>query len=48
MDKNSYYVDPSNSIFSKKEILEFESETVKLNKEGKGDQAVFFLRKNKN
>ena len=43
--ENSYYVNPSKSIFSKKEIEKFEEETKMLNEKGKGDQAEFYLQK---
>ncbi|MBK7630791.1 MAG: class I SAM-dependent methyltransferase [Ignavibacteriales bacterium] len=45
MDKRSYYVNPKNSIFTKKEIVEFEKRVLEFNKNGEGDQAEFYLQK---
>lgn len=45
LDNNSYYVNPKKSIFTKKEIYEFEKLTEELNKNGEGDQAEFYLQK---
>ena len=45
MDEQSYFVNPLGSSFSADQIDEFEKETVKLNKDGDGDQACFYLRK---
>lgn len=45
MDNDSYYVNPKRSIFTKKEIYEFEKHTEELNKSGEGDQAEFYLQK---
>lgn len=41
----SYETNPDNSIFSKKEIVNFNRHTKQLNKINKGDQAVFYLIK---
>ena len=43
--ENSYYVNTSKSIFSKKEIDKFEEQTKILNGKGEGDQAEFYLQK---
>jgi len=43
--ENSYSVNPPKSIFSKKEIRIFEEKAKRLNFEGRGDQAVFYLEK---
>lgn len=45
MNDNSYFINPKESIFSDKEIKEFEEETKKLNEEGGADQAVIYLEK---
>ncbi len=45
--KNSYAINPKNSIFSKKEIRSFEREAKNLNKQEKGDRAVFYFKKHK-
>ena len=45
MDKKSYFINPRESIFSDKEINEFEKETKRLNEEGEADQAVIYLEK---
>jgi SAM-dependent methyltransferase len=45
MDKRSYMVDPGNSLFSAEQIEGFEAKAAELNLQGKGDQAVFYLRK---
>jgi len=42
---NSYAENPMTSIFSKSQIKQFEKEAVLLNKNRKGDQACFCLRK---
>ena len=42
---NSYYVNPKNSIFTSDEIAGFEEKTRKLNENGEGDQAEFYLKK---
>lgn len=43
--ERSYFVNPSNSIFSPEEIAAFEARAAELNRAGEGDQAVFYLRK---
>lgn len=45
MDERSYFINPNESIFSKKEINEFEKETKRLNKNGRADQAVIYLER---
>ncbi len=45
MDKRSYYINPSKSIFTKNQIAEFENRVLELNKNGEGDQAEFYLQK---
>jgi 2-polyprenyl-3-methyl-5-hydroxy-6-metoxy-1,4-benzoquinol methylase len=45
MAENSYYKDPSKSIFTKKEVRNFQKEAVRLNRENRGDTAAFYLRK---
>lgn len=47
MDNRSYYINPKKSIFSSKEIEEFEKITIELNHAGEGDQAEFYLQKTK-
>jgi len=42
---NSYKVNPSKSIFSKKEIRLFKKKAKQLNSIGQGDQAAFYLEK---
>jgi SAM-dependent methyltransferase len=42
---NSYKVNPSKSIFSKKEIRLFKEKAKQLNSIGQGDQAAFYLEK---
>ncbi len=44
-DQNSYAVNPEQSAFSQRDIAEFEKRSHKLNKQHKGDQAAFYLRK---
>lgn len=44
-DENSYAVNPSQSIFSKKEIRKYEILARELNEKGMGDRACFYLRK---
>lgn len=41
----SYYVNPSKSIFSKKDIKSFKQRAKELNAENLGDQAAFYFRK---
>ena len=43
--ENSYSINPSKSIFSKKKIKMFEKKAKKLNSKGRGDQAIFYLGK---
>lgn len=43
--ERSYGVNPSKSIFSKKDMKQFERTAKNLNREKRGDQAVFYLRK---
>lgn len=45
LDEKSYYTNPNKSIFTKKEISDFELKVIELNKNGEGDQAEFYLRK---
>jgi len=45
MDEKSYFINPDASIFSDKEIKEFEKETKKLNENGGADQAVIYLER---
>jgi hypothetical protein len=44
-EPKSYAINKKNSIFSKAEIEEFEMLTRELNITGKGDQAIFYLKK---
>ena len=43
--ENSYSVNPSKSIFSKREIRIFKEKAKKLNSESRGDQVAFYLKK---
>lgn len=43
-DPRSYFRDPKRSIFTPRQILEFESEARALNENGAGDSACFYLR----
>lgn len=45
VDDRSYFINPDKSVFSKAEIQFFEEETKKLNNDGHGDQAGFYLKK---
>ena len=45
MDEPSYYINPSESIFTKNQIAEFENQVLELNKNGEGDQAKLYLQK---
>ena len=45
MDEKSYYINPKKSIFTQKEIDEFELRTKELNENGEGDQAEFYMQK---
>ena len=42
--ERSYGVNPRNSIFTADEIREFENHAARLNENGEGDQACFYLR----
>jgi 2-polyprenyl-3-methyl-5-hydroxy-6-metoxy-1,4-benzoquinol methylase len=44
-DARSYLVSPNKSIFTKRQIADFEKRAAELNDVGLGDQAVFYLRK---
>jgi SAM-dependent methyltransferase len=44
-DPHSYLMNPKNSLFSKKDILEFSKRAKELNAAKLGDQAVFYLKK---
>jgi SAM-dependent methyltransferase len=46
--KNSYYINPKESIFTTRELNEFRKLAVELNKIYRGDQAQFYLRKGDN
>jgi len=43
--KDSYYENPDNSIFTKKQIAVFKKKTLELNKNKEGDAACFYLQK---
>jgi hypothetical protein len=43
--ENSFYINTSKSIISKKEIDKFVEQTKILNGKGEGDQAEFYLQK---
>lgn len=43
--KKSYAINPSESIFTKKEIIEYGKLARKVNEEKRGDRACFYLRK---
>ncbi|MCH8170332.1 MAG: class I SAM-dependent methyltransferase [Bacteroidetes bacterium] len=45
MDEKSYFINPKSSIFSDKEIKEFEKETKLLNENGGADLAVIYLER---
>jgi SAM-dependent methyltransferase len=45
MNEKSYFINPDNSIFTKKEIEDYEKQTIVLNKNKEGDQAEFYLQK---
>ncbi len=45
MDSRSYLVNPEQSLFTAKQISEFAAEAARLNEQGQGDQAVFYLFK---
>lgn len=44
-DNRSYFENPKNSIFTKKQIKEFKAKTIELNKNNEGDAACFYLYK---
>lgn len=44
-DPRSYAVSPKSSIFKRSDLIEFERKAQRLNEEGQGDQACFYLRK---
>lgn len=44
-DERSYAMNPAASVFGKAEIDRFEAQARRLNREGRGDQACFYLRK---
>lgn len=43
-DEKSYYVNPTGSVFNKRDIISFRSKAKDLNRQGRGDQAIFFAR----
>jgi len=45
--ENSYYINPKKSIFSSRQIRNFKKKTKRINKENRGDCAVFYIRKNR-
>lgn len=45
IDSKSYFENPKNSIFTKKQIKEYKAKTIELNKNNKGDAACFYLYK---
>jgi SAM-dependent methyltransferase len=45
LDDRSYYANPGKSIFTKEDIDKYEMQTKKLNENGEGDQAEFYLQK---
>jgi SAM-dependent methyltransferase len=45
MDERSYAVNPAASIFSQRQIAEYEELAQQLNADGEGGRAVFYLRK---
>jgi SAM-dependent methyltransferase len=44
-DERSFFVNPSNSVFTPEEIAAFDARAAELNRAGDGDQAVFYLRR---
>ncbi len=48
MSARSYLVNPSGSLFSESQIKAWQEDSVRLNLEGKGDWATFYLRKPSN
>lgn len=47
-DDSSYAVDPKRSIFNEQDIASFSKKAKELNKNQKGDQAIFIMRKKNN
>ncbi|MCK9151634.1 class I SAM-dependent methyltransferase [Methanobacterium alcaliphilum] len=47
MDKKSYLINPERSIFSKKDIENFKTQSHKLNQKKSSDQCVFILKRDK-
>jgi len=45
MDLRSFWINPKGSIFSKNEIAAYDKQATLLNEQGRGDQAIFYLRK---
>jgi len=45
VDERSYYVNPDKSPFSSEQLTDFAAQAAKLNRQGEGDQAVFYLYK---
>jgi SAM-dependent methyltransferase len=45
LDPRSYQVDPASSVFTRAQIADFEARARRLNEEGRGDQACFYLRR---
>lgn len=43
-DKRSYRLNPKKSIFTEKQIMEYKKKARKLNREKRGDQAIFFIK----
>jgi SAM-dependent methyltransferase len=44
-DERSFFVNPTNSIFTPEELTAFDERAEELNRNGEGDQAVFYLRR---
>ena len=44
-DPRSYYMNPKKSTFSRRQIADFAREAQRLNAQGQGDHAVFWLNK---
>jgi SAM-dependent methyltransferase len=44
-NERSFFVNPSNSVFKPEEIAAFDARARELNRDGDGDQAVFYLRR---
>lgn len=45
MDERSFWINPSTTLFSSAQIMEWQKQAEKLNAEGKGDMACFYLRR---